>query len=240
WITRVNPMLRDNLLQEKLDALTGEILRSPDFHECLLYRAMLFILAGKSQEAIADLEHAEDLLVDDNEITTPPIAIDFVYASLMAGQGSRARRYLRAAENRWPNDPVIQHIQALCEMNENSFSTAAELFRKALKKSRTSNRAQLCGDAAWLFAAAPAEGIRNEKMARETADEALRASEEHSWTAWRALSVLHADAGQWKAAEDCLRRAAEKSPLLLAADLEEQLATYRAGKSYRIKRTTSR
>ncbi|MFM7289847.1 MAG: protein kinase domain-containing protein [Planctomycetia bacterium] len=240
WITRVNPMLRDNLLQEKLDALTGEILRSPDFHECLLYRAMLFILAGKSQEAIADLEHAEDLLVDDNEITTPPIAIDFVYASLMAGQGSRARRYLRAAENRWPNDPVIQHIQALCEMNENSFSTAAELFRKALKKSRTSNRAQLCGDAAWLFAAAPAEGSRKEKMARETADEALRASEEHSWTAWRALSVLHADAGQWKAAEDCLRRAAEKSPLLLAADLEEQLATYRAGKSYRIKRTTSR
>ena len=240
WISRVNPMHRDKLLKEKIDALTAEILRSPDFHECLLYRAMLFILAGKPNEAIADLEHAEDLLVDDDQITPPPIAIDFVYASLMAGQGLHARRYLRAAEKRWPNDPVIQHIQALCEMNENSFSTAADLFRKALKKSRSGNRAQLCGDAAWLFAAAPADGIRNEKLARDNVEEALRATEDKSWAAWRALSVLHADAGNWRAAEDCLRRATENSPLLLAADLEEQLAAYRAEKTYRIKRTAFR
>lgn len=240
WLTRINPMQRDALLQEKIDALSDEIIRSPDFHECLLYRAMLFILAGKPVEAIADLDHAEDLLADDGQITTPPIAIDFVYASLMAGQGPRARRYLRTAEQRWPNDPVIQHIQALCEMNENSYSTAADLFRKALRKGRSSNRAQLCGDAAWLFAAAPADGIRNEKLARANVDEALAATGERSWTAWRALSVLNADAGDWGAAEDCLLRATENSPLVLAGELEDQLAGYRAGKTFRIARTPTR
>ena len=240
WLACIDPMNRDDLLEAKIEALNLELNASPDFLEGFLYRSMLRILSGDRVKAVSDLIQAEALLFNPSRSVAIGTGIDFVYASLMVGNGPDARRCIRFIEKKWPNDPAVQHIQALCETEENDFSKAAELYRKALKAKETQYRGLLCGDAAWLFAAVPVDRLRNPKLAEDCIDEALRISRNRSWKAWRAKSVLHADANEWEEAKECLHRAMADGPKILDAAFREQCAAYSDKKTYRIERTAKR
>jgi serine/threonine protein kinase len=239
WIARLNPLERDSLLDVKIEALSAEILDSPDFPECHLYRAMLFILAGNIDDARADLAIVDDTLIKGPEPVLPSTAIDYVYANLMVGDGLAARRCLAVAQKHAPNDPILQHVQALCEIAENNYTKASQLFRAALrttKNRRQRERALLCSDAAWLFAAAPNDQVRNAKLAEENAAEAIATGSAKAWQAWRARAVLAADEQDWLAAEQSLEKAAATVPLVLADELESHESAIAARKPYRIAR----
>lgn len=243
WIACLNPLERDETVAVKIKELSNEMARSVDFLECRLYRALLHILTGNQEAARRDLALFEKTPRQASDPLLGSTAIDFVYANLMVGNGPAARRCLLDANKHFPNDPVLQHIQALCEMAESNFSGARDLFRKSLrstKKGPPRDRILLCSDAAWLFAACPSDQVRNRKLAEDYADEAIANATGKVWQAWRARAVLHADAGEWEKAKECIEEAQRTAPLVLAAEIEAQLAAIAAQQPYRFSRPLKR
>ena len=239
WIARLSPLERDATLDARIAALTAESAASPDFPECRLYRALLYILAGNVKGAREDLEFVDEAIVRGKEPLLGSTAIDFVYGSLMLGDGPAARRCLANAQKKTPNDPILQHIQALCEMAENDFTKAADLIRAALRATKRGTRRDrilLCSDAAWLFAAAPSDQVRNPKLAEDHAAEAIREKSGKAWQAWRAQAVLQADEGRWGDAERSLAEARKSAPLVLADEIDAQMQAIKARQPYRIAR----
>lgn len=239
WIARLSPLERDATVEARIAALTAEAAASPDFPECRLYRALLHILAGNATDAREDLEFVDQVLVHGKEPLLTSTAIDFVYGSLMLGDGPAARRCLAEAQKRSPNDPILQHIQALCEMAENDFTKAADLIRAALRATKRGTRRDrilLCSDAAWLFAAAPNDQVRNPKLAEDHAAEAIQGKSGKAWQAWRAQAVLQADEGLWEDAERSLAEARKSAPLVLVDEIDAQMQAIKERQAYRIAR----
>ena len=239
WIACLNPLERDESLAVKITELSQEIRESPEFTEARLYRALLYIAAGNLNAARADLALFEGKVDRSAEPLLGSTAVDFVYANLMVGNGPAARRFLKTAERYYPNDPILQHIQALCEIAENNFTTASTRLKTALrgtKKAPPRDRILLCSDAAWLFAAAPNDQVRNAKLAEAHAAEAIRGKSGKAWQAWRAQAVLQADEGLWDDAERSLAEAKKSAPLILADEIDAQMEAIAARQIYRIAR----
>jgi tetratricopeptide (TPR) repeat protein len=232
----ITPTVRDDLIRDRIAILNEALASSPDFVECLIFRASLLAFDGDESGAIADLSQAEPLLLKPHPGVSPMVAVDFVYVSLLVGRGQQSRKLIRFIEKTWPNEPAVQHIRALCEANQNNFSTAASSFRRALQAEQSIDRSQLCGDAAWFFAASPVENSRNPTRARDCAEEALRLTGGKSWQSWRAMAALHADDGDWDKASECMDRVFSEGPKVLHREFDQQAASYKAHEPYRIMR----
>jgi tetratricopeptide (TPR) repeat protein len=239
WVAFLNPLERDHCVAIKIKELSSESLESPEFIEARLYRALLYIVTGNESAARADLSLFKGKLEKSSEPLLGSVAVDFVYANLMVGNGPGARECLAAAEKHCPNDPILQHILALCEMEENNFTGAAKLFKAALRNSKSNpprDRVLLCSDAAWLFAACPNGMIRNPKLATDNANEAITTAPGKAWQAWRARAALDAEAGNWDAAAESLEKARGTAPLVVLTELDAQQEAITAKQPYRIAR----
>jgi hypothetical protein len=241
WISELNALERDAFVSVRIDALSAELLESPAFNECHIYRALLYVLDGDGDAAQRDLDLVDPALIDGPGRLQMIYAIDYAYAHIMLGNGSAARSALAVADKTHPNEPVVQHVKALCEILHDDFIEADALLKAALRKqSKPRVRAVLYADAAWLYAAAPSSWVRNRKLANDYARESLALSKDRAWKAWRAQAVLHADEGRWRDARESLAKAQATAPLLLAAEIQAQADAIEAKQPYRFARTKNR
>jgi hypothetical protein len=136
-------------------------------------------------------------------------------------------------------------MKAKYEENENSYSTASDLYHEAIKKVEggadrpphdTYNVEELYADAAWFYAAVPAPASRDPKEALRCAELALKKTNCKSWTAWRAIAALKAAEKDWKTALLAMERCQLHAPQHLGVELEEQVLAYKNEKPFWMKR----
>jgi hypothetical protein len=247
WIGKLSVVDRDEFVADRLQLLDAEIQADQRFADGYLYRTLLDLQQGNVTQARTDIRKARELMYGTTSTLNvrfksefqPAQIVDMVYASLLLGQEKPAWNYVEICRQRYPqfvNHPVYLHMKAKYEECENSFSTAAELYKQAIKQVEgwgnnaprdSYNVEELYSDAAWFFAACPSPSVRSSATALPYAEKALQLTNCRSWNAWRAVANTQADAGSWQIALDAMERCRHHAPQHLGTQFDEQENCYR-------------
>ena len=256
WIGKLSVVDRDEFVADRLELLDAEIGADDKFADGYLYRSLLHLQQGDVDSARKDIREARELMygttstlnVRFRSVFQPAQIVDMVYASLLLGQEKPAWNYVEICRQRFPefvNHPVYLHMKAKYEECENSFTTAAGYYRKAIKvvegwagnpPEETYNVEELYSDAAWFFAASPSSRHRDFEDSLKYAEKALLMTGCKSWVAWRSVAAAKAAEQKWETAINALEHCRVHAPQNFAAELDEQEAAYRNKELFQIKR----
>lgn len=256
WIGKLSVVDRDEFVADRLELLDAEIGADDKFADGYLYRSLLHLQQGDVDSARKDIREARELMygttstlnVRFRSVFQPAQIVDMVYASLLLGQEKPAWNYVEICRQRFPefvNHPVYLHMKAKYEECENSFTTAAGYYRKAIKvvegwagnpPEETYNVEELYSDAAWFFAASPSSRHRDFEDSLKYAEKALLMTGCKSWVAWRSVAAVKAAEQKWETAINALEHCRVHAPQNFAAELDEQEAAYQNHELFQIKR----
>ncbi|MFN2443691.1 MAG: tetratricopeptide repeat protein, partial [Thermoanaerobaculia bacterium] len=156
-ITR-DPVAADRAMTASREALRldSEI---PDVHVTL---GQLYIMTGRPDEAVLDLEHALEIRPDD-----PEALLSLAQALGMAGKLERAEQIYRAAIAQRPEYWASYNRLAVFYLNNGRLDEAIPLFKEAVRLTPDNGRALANLSGALLHANSFAEAIANSQRATE-------------------------------------------------------------------------
>ena len=201
--------------------------KRPDNARARINYGILLVSAGRYEEAEAQMRAAEPLWADDE--TRAQVEVQLGAALCAEGRCTEGIQHVERALQLNPGmadaDPVL--AQAFSDAGD--LRRALFYFRRAAAKSP--NNAVLLTRAAWLFATAPGDSLRDPALAERLATQAVHLTGRMDFTALESLAAAYAAQGRMVEAVAAAREAAERAEAVndsaAAAILRRQAEAYR-------------
>ncbi len=204
--------------------------KRPDNARARINYGILLISAGRYAEAEAQMRAAEPLWADNE--TRAQVQVQLGAALCAEGRCTEGIVHIERALELNPEmadaDPVL--AQAFSDAGD--LRRALFYFRRAARNHP--DNAVLLTRAAWLFATAPDENLRDPALAERLATQAVGLTARNDFAALESLAAAYAAEGRRVEAVAAVREAAERAEavndLAAAAVLRRQLEAYRVGR----------
>jgi tetratricopeptide (TPR) repeat protein len=131
-----------------------------------------------------------------------------------------------------PNDAYAAACRADLLTDVGRYSDALAEYNRALSVDAKSTQAN-CG-LAWLLATCPDSALRNPALALERANQAIEQGGQKDAVSYDSLAAAQANAGDFTAAMDSIRKAIELAPADERHAYRERQVVYQQAKPYRI------
>jgi Flp pilus assembly protein TadD len=190
-------------------------------------------LGGRREEAIGRFEEA--LRLDPVLLRA---RLNLGNALLQEGKADQAAAQFQRAVELYPQDAGVHLNLGLCFFQLGKMEAAKTQYEKALQINPADPGIQ--NNLAWLLATCPRAALRNGSRAVELAQQANATSGGRDQVILHTLAAAFAEAGRFREAVETAERAeglaAAKSNRALANQLQSELALYRAGKSFPLRK----
>lgn len=209
------------------DDFNRTIQLQPEFAKAYSNRAALFEVAGQLPKALEDFKRASEL--------DPKLAVAHRgqgRARHLLGQLAEAVRHYDVAVRLAPNDTSAVASRAAVLTDLGRYREAAAGYENAIKLDPKSSYA--LGGSAWLLATCPDESVRNPALAIERAQAAIELTGGNEAASFDTLAAAQANAGDFSAAVNSIRRAVDLAPTQEREIYQDRLLTYQNAKPYRI------
>jgi tetratricopeptide (TPR) repeat protein len=189
-------------------------------------RAELFAAQGKLSDAVADYSRAVNATPNDAELYRAR-----AHALQSLGHYDRAIADLNHSIQLDPASAngLTQRGNIMAERGD--FGHALADFRQAAAIDPQLADAQR--SLAWLYATCPVKGYRDAEKALNAAEQAVKLSGSTDYFALEALAAAQANAGQFDAAVETQRQAANAAPAQVAEALRQRVALYEKQQPFR-------
>jgi len=191
-----------------------------------LVLAWLLFFEGKNREVTEVLDSVDRAVGLPLNRSKVDLQWELVYLGLLTGEGGGATSRLVRFTKGWPRYHRIPHLQALVAVSGQRLTTAKTKYQTALGRRDAERDVALNSDAAWFFAAAPREGLRDPGVAQRCIDRVEACSEGGTWKTWRARAAVLADEERWGEAMECLETARTMCPKAERSDVDRQYKAY--------------
>ena len=221
-------------LDEALADFSRVIELKADYQNAWFNRAEIHYELSQNDKAIADYSEVIRLAPDDAGAYTSRGHAYF-----------ETRKYRQAFED-YNRTVELQPRSSEAHANRGDayasvgqWEQAAADYRRAIGLDNQNARAYQ--SAAWLMATCPDEDYRNQELALQTAERAVKLAGDADYKYLDTLAAAQATAGQFDEAQQTLQRAIEKAPPAAAESLQQRLALYKGQQPYRaeLKRPTA-
>jgi tetratricopeptide (TPR) repeat protein len=199
---------------------------NPDVAIAYRNRAELLAAYGKFSEAVADYTRAVSATPDDPELYRAR-----AHALQSLGHFDRAIADLNFSIQLDPTSAACLTQRGNIMAERGDFGHALADFRQAAAIDPSLADAQR--SLAWLYATCPEKGYRDTEKALAAAEQAVKLSGTGDYFALEALAAAQANAGQFDAAVDTQREAANVAPAQVAKPLQQRLDLYEKRQPYR-------
>jgi tetratricopeptide (TPR) repeat protein len=201
--------------------------RHPEHADAWFNRAEIQVDIGRIEEAISDYTRAIELRPADEVAYVKRAS-----AHAQAGLLHEALRDCQLAIKLDDDSPDGYASRGQVYEKLGQWADAAGDFRKAVSKSRKS--VQAYRSAAWLMATCPDPKFRQDALAVQAADQALKlSSQPHNWRTLDIVAAAYANAGRFGEAVGFSERAVSKAANSARGEVEQRLVLYQAGQPYR-------
>jgi tetratricopeptide (TPR) repeat protein len=216
--------------QQDFDAALADFNRvielNPDLAIAYRNRAELLSAQGKLSEAVADYTRAVNATPDDAELYRAR-----AHALQSLGHFDRAIADLNYSIQLDPTSAECLTQRGNIMAERGDFGHALADFRQAAAIDPHLADAQR--SLAWFYATCPEKGYRDAQKALAAAENAVKLSGPDDYFALESLAAAQANAGQFDAAVDTQREAANAAPAQVAEPLRQRLALYEQQQPYR-------
>ncbi len=191
---------------------------------------IVFLRKGKLDDAISLLQAAVDLRPDNS-----PAHENLAKALLQKGQVTDALVHYRKLLELQPDNIEVHNIVGTVLIQQGHIREGVEEWQKVLSIQPDNGNAM--SNLAWVFATSPDESLRDGAQAVQLGEEALRISGRRIPVIFRTLAAAYAEKGMFSQAIQTAQRgiglANSQGNSGLAAELQSNIALYRAGRPLR-------
>lgn len=191
---------------------------------------IIFLDKGQLDDAISKLEAAIDLRPEN-----APAHDNLAKALLKKGQVTEAMVHYREFLELEPANVEARNTLGTALIQQGHVREALDQWQEALALQPENGNA--ASNLAWVFATCPEDSIRDGTRAVELAEKAFRISGGKIPMIYRVLAAAYAENGRFVDAVETAQRCAELATTqgnpALAAELESNIALYRAGRPLR-------
>lgn len=213
--------------EKGFDDFSRTIQINPQFAKAYSNRAALFMVADHLDAALQDYNHAIEL---DPNLAVAHRGCGRVCQLL--GRVDDAVGHYDAAVQLAPTDAYAAACRADLFTDVGRYSEAVTEYNRAIEIDPKSSQAQ--GGSAWLLATCPDSSVRNPELAIERAKSAIEIGGEKDAINYDTLGAAQANAGDFTAAMDSVRKAIELAPVDERDAYKDRLLMYQKAKPYRI------
>jgi tetratricopeptide (TPR) repeat protein len=213
--------------EKAFDDFTRTIQLSPQFAKAYSNRAALFMVANNLEAALTDYKQAITL---DANLAVAHRGCGRI-CQLM-GKVDEAVAHYDAAVQLAPDDAYAAACRADLLTDVGRYSEAIAEYERAIEIDPKLSQAY--GGSAWLLATCPDSSIRNAGRAIERAKAAIDEGGERDALNYDTLAAAYANAGDYEAAMDSVRKAIELAPADERDAYKGRLILYQKAKPYRI------
>jgi len=243
----IAPLARDGYESDKRDELNRLMGIDAKYWEPKVWTAMLWIQDGEADKASATLRDVHADMEDTSFLVkkrlrirpeAPPFLYETAHIYIRSLQILRNKKAISTFITKWDKKPypdndyyyIILLAKASRSMLLGNWAEARANCRKAVNVADLNEQGELVGwvygDAAWVMSASLDADERDAVAAKDCVEKSLAICGDSCWVALRAKAAIHAAAGEWDEALECLEKAGDSSPLILADDLEAQRTAY--------------
>ncbi len=200
---------------------------NPGFAKAFANRAALYVLAGELEPALTDYERAIEI--------DPNLAVaqrGCGRACHLLGRAEEAFDHLSSAIELAQQDALALASRGDLLTDLGEYAAAANDYARALAINPKSIDA--CRGSAWLLATCPDSSIRDPELALQQAETAAKLERKADASTLDTLAAAQANAGDFNAATETLRRAMEIAPPSERSVYQDRLQMYRQSRPYRI------
>jgi tetratricopeptide (TPR) repeat protein len=220
-------LAQSGAFERAFDDFTRTIQLKPDFAKAYSNRAALLMVAGDLETAVGDYRRAIEL--------DPALAV----AHRGCGRACHLLRQLDAALEHYneavrlaPEDAYAVASRADLLTDLGRYAEAIAEYERTIELDPKSAHAY--SSYAWLLATCPDASLRNSELAIEQAKLAIELSGAKNAVSFDTLAAAQANAGDFSAAMQTVRRAVQLAPPEEREIYEARLVMYQRAKPYRI------
>jgi tetratricopeptide (TPR) repeat protein len=208
-----------------------------DFSEAITQNpkkfASTFFNRGEIYFELADYESAERDYDEAHRIEPSDISalIGRAHARYQAGKTDKALQDFDEIIRLQPDEASAYADRADLYAYLGQWEKAAADYQKAIKMDKSLGRAYQ--SVAWMMATCPDDRFRHPDFALKAARRAIELDGDEDYRYLDTLAAAEASASHFDQAQEAVKRAIERAPEELRAELTERLALYQAKKAYR-------
>lgn len=220
-------LAQSSQFEKAFDDFGATIRLNPNFAKAYSNRAALLLIADKLDAALLDYQHSIEL---DPSLAVAQRGCGRVCQLL--GQLDEAKKHYDEAVRLAPDDAYAAACRADLLTDLGSYADALTEYNRALELD--SKMSQALTGSAWLLATCPDDKIRNSDLAIQRAQSAIQIGGEDDALNLDTLAAAQANAGDFEAAMNTVRRAIEIASEDERAAYEDRMHLYERAKPFRI------
>lgn len=217
----------EHKFEPAFDDFNRTVAINPAYAKAYANRAALFVVAGQLQPALVDYRRAVEL-----EPTLVTAQRGQARVCHLLGKLDEALEHYDLAVRLAPRDAytIARRAELLTDLGR--YTEAATDYDQAIQLDP--QLASAYRGSAWLLATCPDETVSDPEQAVQRAELAVRLTERPTADCYDTLAAAQASEGNFKAAQQTVRRAIKLAPENQRADYLRRLAMYQQSQPYRL------